>query len=100
MPLPRTAVAAALAAATLAVGCSKKGAPSPTAQAAPSKANLRRSVELTRAAQKTIVSAVEQVGSLEARQTTDIAAGAAGVVDEVLFDEGQIVDPVQRRPLV
>lgn len=84
------------------LGCSKKGLPAPSGGGAvpPSKSNLRRPVELTQAIEKTIISAVEQVGALEARQTTDIAAGVTGIVDEVLFEEGMIVDPGKNRPLV
>ncbi|CAN5398027.1 N/A [soil metagenome] len=87
---------------TLSLGCGKRGLPAPTGGGAttPAKVNLKRAVELTPVRQKTIVSAVEQVGTLEARQTTDIAAGVTGVVDVVLFDEGQLVDPLAKTPLV
>ncbi|QEL13817.1 efflux RND transporter periplasmic adaptor subunit [Limnoglobus roseus] len=86
----------------LTAGCGKKGLPSATVgnQTPVSKVNLRRPVELTRAEQRIIVSNVEQVGSLEARQTTEIAAGVTGVVDAVLFDEGAVVSPDDKKPLV
>lgn len=88
--------------AAVAVGCGKKGLPSANvgAQTPVSKVNLRRPVELTQAQQRIIVSAVEQVGSLEARQTTEIAAGVTGIVDAVLFDEGAVVSPDDKKPLV
>jgi membrane fusion protein, multidrug efflux system len=84
------------------VGCGKKGIPSAGVgtTTAVSKVNLRRPVELTRTEQRILISAVEQVGTLEAKQTTDIAAGVSGVVEEVLFDEGAIVDPAEKKPLI
>jgi RND family efflux transporter MFP subunit len=83
------------------VGCGKRGLPAPEiAKTTPAKANLRRPVELTQASQRTIVSTVEQVGAIEANQATEIAAGVSGIVDEVLFEEGQLVDPKDRRPLI
>jgi multidrug efflux system membrane fusion protein len=84
------------------LGCGKKGLPNASVgnTTAPSKVNLRRPVELALAQQKVIVSTVEQVGALEPKQMTEIAAGVAGIVDAVLFEEGQIVDPKDATPLV
>jgi membrane fusion protein, multidrug efflux system len=84
------------------VGCGKKGIPSAGVgtTTAVSKVNLKRPVELTKTQQRIIVSTVEQVGALEAKQTTDIAAGVSGIVEEVLFEEGQIVDPSEKKPLI
>jgi membrane fusion protein, multidrug efflux system len=86
----------------VAVGCGKKGVPTASVgnQAPVSKVNLRRPVELTRTQQKIIVATVEQVGALEAKQTTEIAAGVSGVVDAVLFEEGDVVAPASKTPLV
>lgn len=86
----------------LITGCGKKGVPSATVgnPTPVSKVNLRRPVELAQAEQRIIVSTVEQVGALEAKQTTEIAAGVAGIVDAVLFEEGSIVSPTDDRPLV
>ena len=84
------------------IGCGKKGLPSATVgNPTPiSKVNLRRPVELAKAQQRIIVAAVEQVGALEAKQTTEIAAGVAGIVDAVLFEEGAVVSPADPLPLV
>jgi membrane fusion protein, multidrug efflux system len=86
----------------LALGCGKKGLPTATVgtPTSVSKVNLRRPVELTRAQQKIIVSTVEQVGALEPKQMTEIAAGVAGIVDAVLFEEGAVVSPNDPLPLV
>jgi RND family efflux transporter MFP subunit len=66
----------------------KEGAP-----AGPSKMALHRNVELTVAKQQALVYRVETVGVLEAEGQTDIAAGVTGVVDQVLFREGDEVLP-------
>src|SRR5205807_2702766 len=39
-------------------------------------------------------------GVLEAEGVTDLAAGVKGVVDEVNFREGDLVEPNQKSPLV
>src|SRR5439155_15878709 len=66
----------------------------------PSKVNLKRVVELARAERRALVYSVETVGVLEAEAVTDIAAGVKGVVDEVNFREGDLVDPAKKIPLV
>src|SRR5262249_48628219 len=53
---------------------------------------LKRNVELAPAEQRPIEYVVDTTGALEAEGQTDIAAGVSGVVDEVLFREGQWVD--------
>ncbi|MBM3995523.1 MAG: efflux RND transporter periplasmic adaptor subunit [Planctomycetes bacterium] len=58
---------------------------------APSKIVLQRNVDLTTAVQKALVYRAETIGVLEAEGQTDIAAGVNGVVDEVLFREGDEV---------
>ncbi|MCS7044904.1 MAG: efflux RND transporter periplasmic adaptor subunit [Gemmataceae bacterium] len=76
-------------------GCGRKGVAAPTggSTVSPSKVVLARSVELTVAQQRSLVYRVETVGVLEAEGQTEIAAGVAGVVDEVFFREGDEVGP-------
>lgn len=57
----------------------------------PKKVVLERNVDLTTVQQKALVYRVETIGVLEAEGQTDIAAGVSGVVDEVLFREGDEV---------
>src|SRR5437773_705243 len=90
----RRAAARVLAAAVLlaaAAGCGRHGKAAPTggSDVPPSKVQLKRSVELARAEQRPLDYYVETVGYLEAEGQTDIAAGVAGIVDEVQFREGQ-----------
>jgi multidrug efflux system membrane fusion protein len=59
--------------------------------APPSKARLKRNVELDQARQQNMTSYVETVGFLDAEGQTDVAAGVAGVVEEVNFREGDWV---------
>lgn len=77
----------------LATGCGKHGKAAPVggSDVPPSQVKLKRNVELARAEQKALEYFVETVGTLEAEGQTDIAAGVTGVVDEVLFREGQMV---------
>jgi RND family efflux transporter MFP subunit len=77
------------------IGCSKQGKAAPVggSDVPPSKVNLKRNVELTVAQRRAIDYTVETVGILEAEAQTDIAAGVSGVVDEVLFREGDQVTP-------
>lgn len=84
------------------VACGKKGIPAPQggSDVPPSKVNLKRSVDLIRVEQKSIVSFVESVGSIEAEFVTPIPAGVAGIVDQVHFREGDLVDPNNPQPLV
>src|SRR5262245_62028509 len=76
------------------LSCGKHGpsAPKGGGDVPPSKVKLERLVELTRAGQKALTYHVETVGVLEAEGQTDIAAGVTGIVDEVLFREGDAVD--------
>lgn len=71
-------------------GCGHSASPGHTR---PSKTKLERPVELGRAEQQSLEYHVETVGYLEAEGQTELAAGVSGVVDEVLFREGQWVDP-------
>jgi RND family efflux transporter MFP subunit len=77
------------------VGCARHGKPAPQGgdDRPPSKVNLQRSVELCQAQRQPLVYAVETMGWLEAEGQTEIAAGVTGIVDEVLFREGDRVDP-------
>lgn len=74
-------------------GCGKHGKAAPVggSDVPPSKVNLKRNVELGRAERRPLVYYVETVGVIEAEGQTDIAAGVAGMVDEVLFREGDEV---------
>src|SRR4051812_28984628 len=74
-------------------GCSKggHGAPQGGSTVSPAKAKLKRSVELTQAKQEKMTSSVETVGYLDAEGQTDVAAGVSGIVEEVLFREGDWV---------
>jgi multidrug efflux system membrane fusion protein len=76
-------------------GCGKhgKGAPVGGSTVPPSQVKLKRKVDLVRAEQRSLDYVVETTGYLEAEGQTDIAAGVSGVVDEVLFREGQRVAP-------
>lgn len=78
--------------ALLATGCSqgKHGAGD---SIHPSKVKLTRRVEVALAEQKEVTYAVETVGVVEPERQTDIAPGVAGVVDQVLFQEGDLMDP-------
>ena len=77
-----------------AAGCSRQGKAAPVggSDVPPSQVKLGRNVELARVEQRPLEYSVETVGYLEAEGQTDIAAGVTGVVDEVLFREGQRVD--------
>ena len=79
---------------TWVVGCNRHGkdAPQGGTNVPPHKTNLKRNVELGRAEQRSLVYYVETVGVLEAEGQTDIAAGVTGLVDEVLFREGDQVN--------
>src|SRR5262245_8687920 len=77
------------------MGCGKHGKEAPVggSEVPPSKVNLKRNVELVVAEPRSLVHYIETVGVLEAENQTDIAAGVTGVVDEVLFREGDAVTP-------
>jgi multidrug efflux system membrane fusion protein len=78
-----------------AAGCGKHGKAGPGGGSGvpPAHVKLKRKVELARAEQRALDYAVETTGYLEAEGQTEIAAGVSGVVDEVLFREGQRVTP-------
>ncbi len=57
----------------------------------PKKVVLERNVDVTTVSQQALVYRVETIGILEAEGQTDIAAGVSGVVDRVLFREGDEV---------
>src|SRR5207237_8018425 len=59
--------------------------------ASTSKARMKRNVELYQAQQKKMSCYVETVGYLDAEGQTDVAAGVAGLVEEVNFREGDWV---------
>jgi multidrug efflux system membrane fusion protein len=75
-------------------GCGRHGKAAPVggSDLPPSQTKLKRGVELTQARQEQIDVFVETSGYLEAEGQTPIAAGVTGIVDEVLFREGQWVD--------
>lgn len=91
---PLLAVPLALGLLIAGAGCTKHGKAAPVggSDVPPSQVKLARNVEVVHAEQRALDYFVETVGYLEAENQTDIAAGAAGVVDEVLFREGQRVD--------
>jgi multidrug efflux system membrane fusion protein len=95
MPSPLRAlfVLSALALTSVLLGCSRggHGAPQGGSNVSPAKAKLKRSVELTQARQERMASSVETVGYLDAEGQTDVAAGVSGIVEEVLFREGDWV---------
>jgi membrane fusion protein, multidrug efflux system len=74
-------------------GCARQGhgAPQGGSAVTPAKAKLKRNVEMTQARQEKMLSSVETVGYLDAEGQTDVAAGVSGVVEEVLFREGDWV---------
>ena len=83
-------------------GCRKAGhqAPQGGSTVPPSKVNLRRNVQLAQVEKRPLISKVQVVGVIEPEARTDIAAGINGLVDEVLFREGDLVDPKYHQPLV
>lgn len=74
------------------LGCGSHNQPAIPA-VPPSKVNLKRNVELSKAEKRSLQYAVETPGVLEAERVTDIAAGVSGIIDEVLFREGELVTP-------
>src|SRR5262245_48656841 len=88
--LPWTALVAAL---LLVAGCGKWGTEAPQGGTTipPSQAKLKRNVELAVAQCQALTYFVETVGYLEAESLTSVSAGVSGVVDEVLFREGDWV---------
>jgi RND family efflux transporter MFP subunit len=87
------AVCAGLSCLLASAGCGRHGtqAPSGGSDVKPSQVKLKRNVELAQARQQKLDYSVKTVGYLQAEGETNIAAGVTGVVDEVLFREGQWV---------
>jgi RND family efflux transporter MFP subunit len=81
--------------ALAATGCGRHGkaAPSGGSDVPPSQTKLKRNVELAPVELTELASFVDTVGVLEAEGETPIAPSVSGLVDEVLFREGQWVDP-------
>ena len=69
-------------------GCRHEGG---AKASAPKRVVLERNVDLATVERKALVYRVETIGVLEAEGQTDIASGVNGVVDEVLFREGDEV---------
>src|SRR5262245_62715484 len=81
-----------LALVVLVTGCGRRGHDGQGgASVPPSKVRLKRNVELAPVKKQKLTSYVETVGYLDAEGQTDIAAGVSGVVEEVLFREGDWV---------
>ncbi|HMO35667.1 MAG TPA: efflux RND transporter periplasmic adaptor subunit [Gemmatales bacterium] len=72
------------------IGCNNSNLPAVPA-VPPSKVNLKRNVELGKAEKRALQYAIETPGVLEAERVTEIAAGVSGIVDEVMFREGELV---------
>jgi multidrug efflux system membrane fusion protein len=79
---------------TAAVGCGRSGPADPSGgkQAPPWQTKVKRNVDLVRGRRDRMAADLKTVGFLEAEAVTDVAAGVPGVIDEVLFREGQWVD--------
>src|SRR5262245_41783565 len=92
--LRRLACALGLLAGALA-GCGRRGIESPQGggEVPPAAARLARKVEVAAVRQQDLTYTVDTVGTLEPERQTSIASGVAGIVDEVLFREGDAVDP-------
>lgn len=74
------------------VACNRHGdGPVAGAPPPPSKMNLKRRVEIAPVEKRSLDYFIEAVGRVEAERQTEIAAGVSGVVDEVLFREGDEV---------
>lgn len=69
------------------------GGPKASSEVAPGKVKLARQVVVAAVERRDLTYTVDTVGTLEPDRHTSIAMGVAGVVDEVLFKEGDIVDP-------
>ncbi|HVJ81051.1 MAG TPA: efflux RND transporter periplasmic adaptor subunit [Planctomycetia bacterium] len=66
-------------------------APKGGAEAPPSAVKLARQVTVAKVEQRDLAYVVDTVGTLEPIRQTNIAAGVTGIVDEVLFREGDVV---------
>ena len=76
-------------------GCGRHGksAPMGGSTVPPSQTKLKRGVELGPVREERLASYIEMVGVLEPEGDTNIQAGVTGLIDQVLFEEGQEVTP-------
>jgi multidrug efflux system membrane fusion protein len=85
----KLAVAAAVVAVALSVNCKKEGAPSPAVKGgAGGRSRVMFPVDVTPVELRTMVYSVSAVGSIDAFEKVQVTARVAGVVDRVLFAEG------------
>jgi membrane fusion protein, multidrug efflux system len=81
-----------LALAVLVAGCKKSGASSPSARGGPgNRSRVMFPVEVAPVEVRTMVYSVGAVGSIDAFEKVQVTARVAGVVDRVLFAEGNTV---------
>lgn len=73
-------------------GCHREAPPGIT-QLPPSQTKPIRQVEIALVQERELDYNVETVGTLEPERQTSVASGVTGVVDEVLFREGDVVSP-------
>ena len=86
------AVVGILALVSLAWSCRKGDAPSPSAKGGPGgRSRVMFPVEVAPVQVKTMVYSVSAVGSVDAFEKVQVTARVAGVVDRVLFAEGNTV---------
>jgi len=91
-PRKLAAVMVAVALVTLAGSCKKGSAPSPSAKGGPgSRSRVMFPVEVASVETRTMVYSVSAVGSVDAFEKVQVTARVAGVVDRVLFAEGNMV---------
>ena len=85
-------VIAIIAFAALSGGCKKNGAPSPAAKGGPGgRSRIMFPVEVAPVEVRSMVYSVNAVGSVDAFEKVQVTARVAGVVDRVLFAEGNTV---------
>jgi multidrug efflux system membrane fusion protein len=85
-------VIAIVAFAVLAASCKKDGTPSPSAKGGPGgRSRVMFPVEAAPVEARTMVYSVSAVGSVDAFEKVQVTARVAGVVDRVLFAEGNTV---------
>jgi multidrug efflux system membrane fusion protein len=91
-PHKLAAVIVAVALVTLAGSCKKGNAPSPLAKGGPrARSRLMFPVEAAPVEVRTMIYSVSAVGSVDAFEKVQVTARVAGVVDRVLFAEGNTV---------
>jgi len=79
----------AAAVVALAAGCKKEGGPSPAAKGGPGgRSRVQFPVEVRPVEIRSMVYSVSAVGSVDAFEKVQVTARVAGVVDRVLFAEG------------